>query len=216
MYLSSIILSFQVFDNAYDMLTAQWEDNRYAGFGVTIHRVPHDPSSTDTFKDADYESAKQYLAKSLVGAPSELVDEFRQIMRHFSSSLYRWQFVRCGSCPICPKRGPASTPLERFFERFGGDIPTPMPFMASFRGKAESGGTEPAHHMLVGSTRGSGERLHYRTLSDLFKLNITNDRLHADQHYEGGTPRHVCKRCKPGVSHRSAAALLRHVKMLHQ
>lgn len=95
-------------------------------------------------------------------------------------------------------------------------MPSPIPFMASFPPKTDLVSVqpkEPVSHLVAGD--GSNRKLHYRSFSDFMKLNLPADRLHADQHYDGPTGRHVCKRCKPEVSHRSAAALLRHVRMLH-
>lgn len=206
---------FQVFDNAYDMLEQQWKENVYCGFGTVIHRVPHDTTATDFSKDSEYEFNRDCLAKGLAGAPSEVVEEFRQIMRHFSSSLYRWQFVRCQTqgCPLCSDPRPPSTPLEKFYEKFGGHMPTPIPVFGLFPPKPETpGGANGPVYTPVGSEAG----LHYRTLADFMKLNIPRDRLFADQHYDGATPRHPCKQCEPEVIHRSAAALARHMKMLHK
>lgn len=216
-------MCLQIFDNAYDKLEEAWQDNVYSGFGVEIHRVEHDSSKTDFYPEADYERNRDYLEKSLAKAPSDVVHEFRLIMAHFSSSLYRWQFQRCenggkGGCPICPEPRPPQTPLERFYEKFGGEMPSPIPFWAAFPPKPRSPGVpkgpvECAAPAGPGSSGSSG--LHYRAFLDLLKMNIPHRLMYADQHYDGCTARHACQVCSPEVCHRSAAALARHMRMLH-
>lgn len=61
----------------------------------------------------------------------------------------------------------------------------------------------------------NSEHLHYRVLSDLLKLNIPGQMLRADQHYDGPTKLHLCPECEAGISHKSAAALRRHTKIMH-
>lgn len=211
----------QIIDNAYDKLEAAWEDNVYAGFGTVIHRVDHDTSETDFSPDSDHERNREFLEKSLVKAPSDMVDEFRLIMSHFSSGLYRWKFQRCQKrgCPVCPEPSPPQTPVELFYEKFGGEMPSPMPFWAAFPPKPGSSGasTGPGDRVIthVGQGSSGSEGLRYRSIMDFVKLNIPRKRMHGDQHYEGPTGRHVCTICSPEVCHRSGAALLRHMKMLH-
>lgn len=147
-------------------------------------------------------------------------------MSHFSSSLYRWQFQQCrnggesGDCPICPPPTPPQTPVELFYEKFDGAMPSPVPFWGTFPPKPASPNDpkEPVACVtsLLSDRRSAAAGLHYRSLMDIIKLNIPASRLYPDQHYDGPTARHVCTVCKPDVCHRSAAALVRHMKMLHQ
>lgn len=96
-------------------------------------------------------------------------------------------------------------------------MPSPIPFMGSFPSKRlkSSGAKVPVDHLLSGCTDEPRMQLHYRTLADMMKLSIPCHRLYPDQHYSGGTVRHACPVCEPEVCHRSSAALLRHMKMLH-
>lgn len=206
-----IVDGFQIFDHAYKMLSDAWEKNTYGGFGTTIYCVDHDTTSTDFVTDSQYAKSRDFLA------PSELVDEYRFIMEHRSSNLYRWEFRQCrkSDCHVCPKPRAPSSPLEHFYEKFGGHMPSPVPFWASFP-KKDSG--LPASFLTPGTAAGdqaNPEHLHYRVLSDLIKLNIPGHMLYPDQHYEGPTCLHECPECEAVVSHKSAAALRRHMKMLH-
>lgn len=207
------------------MLEKAWENNTYGGYGTVIHRVEHDSSRSDFSLDVDYEKSRDFLAKSLVRAPQEICDEFRMLMSHFSSGLYRWQFKRCreggpsGACQVCPKPEPPRTPVERFYEKFGGDFPSPTPFWAAFPAKpAESDAAKgPVEVLNTASRMGPGSKsgFHYRVFLDFLNQNIPSHRIFPDQHYDGPTGRHACTLCNPEVCHRSAAALLRHNKMLH-
>lgn len=201
----------QIYDNAYKMLEKAWEKNKYCGFGTKIHKVPHDTTSTDFVTDRNYVRSKNFLAKSLVGAPPELVEEFQDIMGHFSATLYRWEFRSCrkGGCRVCQAGGAPRTPLDDFYKKFEGNMPTPIPVWASFPGKSG----DPVA-CLPGENGRSGQ-LHYRMFADLMKLNVPSQRLRPDQHYDGPTSRHVCPECVPEVCHRSAAGLARHIRMVH-
>lgn len=187
-----------------------------------IYNVPHNPALTDIYTDADYSRDMGYLAKSLSRAPSDLVAEFKLIMDHFTSTLYHWEFRSCQSpsCPICPASrvtGP-KTPLDHFYEKFGNSMPTPIPFWAAFPMKPPMG--QKSRNVDYTSSiphpsHPDGAPLHYRSFADIMKINIPTRMLHADQHYNGPTLRHQCPYCKPDVCHRSGAALLRHLKMIH-
>lgn len=219
----------QIYDNAYAMLESTWKNNTYHGFGTVIHKVDHDTSKTDFSLESHYEKTRDLLARSLSNAPSDIVDECRLIMSHFSSSLYKWQFRQCrdggpnGTCPVCPEPKPARTPVELFYEKFAGDMPSPVPFWAAFPQKPDAVGVpkDPVETLssLMPNGRSSGAggapSLHYRSLLDLLKLNIPTSLLYPDQHYDGPTARHQCPKCSPDVCHRSSAALLRHMRMLH-
>lgn len=215
----------QVFDNAYSMLEAVWKNNTYRGFGTVIHRVDHDTSKSDFAQESDHERNRDLLAKSLVNAPAEVVDEFRLIMSHFSASLYRWGFQRCqnggsGGCPVCPEPKLPQTPVELFYEKFGGDFPSPMPFWASFPRKprcpsVSKGPVECVSSASCVGSRASATGLRYRTFLSYLKLNVPRSMMYQDQHYDGPTARHACPVCRPEVCHRSSAALQRHMRMLH-
>lgn len=207
------------------MLEKAWKDVTYRGFETVIHRVDHDPSKTDFSLESDYEKNRDFLAKALAKAPADLKDEFRGIMAHFSASLYRWEFQRCknggsGGCTLCPEPRPPQTPVEIFYEKFGGNMPSPVPFWASFPKEPASpsvpkGSVECVASVPRGGSHASAAGFRYRTFLNFLKLNIPGHLMYSDQHYDGPTSRHACPVCRPDVCHRSAAALQRHMRMLH-
>lgn len=212
-------LLLQIYDNAYDMLEKTWQHSSYCGFGTSVHRVDHDAASTDIWTDANYFAAKDFAAKSLVGAPGDLVREIRVIQEHFSASLYRWGFSRCqrSDCPVCPPPQPPRTPVELFYSKFDGCMPSPVPFFATFPKKGGHGRPKEPVDFLIGLQNGRAGtgQLHYRSLSGLMKQNLPGSLMHGDQHYDGPSQRHACPRCVPEVCHGSAAALLRHMRVMH-
>lgn len=212
-----LLLPFQVFDNAFAQLEKAWKGNTYAGFGTEIYRVPHSSDATDFVTDAKYAEGRDFLAKALTGAPSELVREYKTIMEHFSSSFYRWEFGPCQKtgCLVCPSPRFPDSPLQRFYEKFGGVMPTLIPFWGRFPEK--NSGLPVRHSVPVipegGKPQSSG--FHYRVLSDMLKMNIPGRLMYPDQHYEGPSGRHDCPTCAPQISYRSAAAFKRHMWMIH-
>lgn len=119
-----------------DIVKKEYIKDSYDGYPCTVEITPCGVDSTDPFPGHPYASELKKLSNCHSWAqqetfPSELKAEMGILFRHFSSSTFMSQFIRCDD-PACtltqcgPRVGVASD-VDRLFEKFGGIFPTPIP-----------------------------------------------------------------------------------------
>lgn len=223
-------------------LTDCYKGAKYDGHGIEIISVPHDTDSIgyDVYPESAYR-AEYAMIHNPGKMSSELRTEYKSLMSHMSSSLYRVEFKRCtsGDCHVCKDHVEKDCPLNDFFAQFPHrQVPEPIPVLPPF--PSPTFDTElytknrsvdvnaclenlmlpknPKHSVDPDST-GVFRRIagHYRTFGDLLESPIpASSSMFSTDFYRGKTKRIKCSKCREPVVLRSDAAYSRHCATVHR
>lgn len=229
-------------DNAILKLTKAYRNSTFDGFGIKIHPVPHDTDSMgyDRFPEGAYKVEYAMISKPHLMS-EELKLEYKLLVKHCSTSLYRIEFKRCkdNDCPLCRNHKERECPLNDFFSRFpNNQVPAPIPVLPPFPPEISdnelySRSGCPATDVnarlegfllpirpkdgRIRSAEGIGTVLgHYRTFRDLLQSRLPrNCPTYATDYYRGSSKRINCSSCSEPHILRSEAAYKRHCATVH-
>lgn len=226
-------------DNALLELEKAYGKAKFDGHGVHVHKVPHD---TDTLGHDRYREGIYPVESSMIAKPrtmsSELKQEYRSLISHCSSDLYRVEFQRCRAvnCTLCSQHIARECPLNDFMDRFPHNrIPMPIPsfpvfppdmFLQRWYQDAEWSDNRTESNpklegLMVPRKPGSAQpsdRIagHFRTFGDLLTSPLPkNCHIYSTDYYKGSSRRIRCSKCRLPHYIRSDAAYKRHHITLH-
>lgn len=213
-----------------EIVKKKYETDVYQGYGCSVEKTPSGFDATDPFPGSAYETEQSHLThcgsfKDQMAFDPALKSEIALLMRHFCSSRFMSQFVYCDdeNCPLeqCGRRGKFQrTVVDRFFAKFGGRFPTPVP-----RFTDHSCGDYPFAQCEVGKGQNPsdvpelddpGQNLRYLNFADLLRSDLPQGAFGQDRYYSGGTKGQFCSRCPHPVFIRSDAAWKRHEFLAHE
>lgn len=227
----------QVMDNAKNMLENRYKNDRYKGHGIHVYKVPNNTQVTgyDVYPADQSEYERDFLSKPKVGPDTELVKEFRQLMEHHRSGLFRQEFSKCGDtkCGICAGRNQRRGEVDDVFDRFpAGMFPTPVPVLRHEGQYPILDTLMESHEDLAVSQSGEVDELstrqqeiedfakantgHYRNLFELVKTSLPDACFRPDSHYAGPSVAHRCRICDNFFVFKSQASMKRHMRLVHE
>lgn len=232
--------------NAQDMVAKRYKGEKFKGHELFVYKVPHETqfSGYDVYPPDQAEPERRALSNPKATIDAGLASEFKLLMLHHRSSLYRQEFAKCSDpdCPLCSKSPPTESPhLDSVMNRFpAAMLPTPVPVL---RGDGEYPALrtlmravpefESGDEDLDSSDDCSDDEAHgsnraramrdfvnartgrYRTLVDLLKMTLPDRFLYPDSHYCGTCVKISCLACNRFTTFKSEAALMRHKKLVH-
>lgn len=147
------------------------------------------------------------------------------LLEHVSTSRFMTQFLRCNK-PGClldqcgPRRETETTPTDRFFAKFGGQFPTPVPQFADMASGTNPVTCAPKSLDLPSDVRefdGPGPSVHYKNFSDLLLTRVGSDwaAYSPDGFYDGAMHGKFCPHCPYSILLSSDAAANRHRFLAH-
>lgn len=229
----------QVMTNGCQLLADCYKGDTYDGHGLNVHIVPHD---TDTFGYDRYREGAYPAEYKMIAQPrtssNELRHEFRTLLSHCVSSLYRVEFKRCTAtdCPLCKDHVQRDCRLKTFLERFPDDcLPEPLPMFPPFpsetvdryQSHASASKSQAVlesmllpRNMETVEPAAAARRVlegHFRTFGDLLEARFAKDSwLYRQDFYRGTSKRIRCSMCRLPHMLRSDAAYRRHMFLMHE
>jgi hypothetical protein len=158
--------------------------------------------------------------------PQDLKSEVELLFRHFGSSRFMSQFLFCedAQCPLpqCgPRRAEYKTDVDRFFDKFGGRFPTPIPQFADLVQNTTPNRRSSTINVHMSSDVpefDQGPGFHFQNFADLLRMDVPAKLFKTDAFYreEGAAVTGTfCEVCPNRVYLPSAVSARRHQFLAH-
>lgn len=163
-----------VFDNAVKGCCQRWRGDTYDGHGIVLYPVLSPKNNEKDSADAEHEKLIKEMKIKSKKKFQEAHKELKFYLKHFTRSLYKMEFTKCGDVNCdCMRLPIRAKKYFSFLDSHAGLIPTPVPCLSPFDRKN-----------------------HFRTLLEILHAPNSTSSLELDRFAPGGSPQFCEKGCR--------------------